>query len=138
MKLYRYIYLVLLMPFLACEENDEVPSYQLVGEAYATYVEFSVSDDNPPAGTDIDIVLSYSNYVEDPIVSITLLEQIGTGDRTEITTLNESSAPIGELVTRTISYTVPNVGSETNVSIFVELRSQKEFPQIEETELEVQ
>ena len=137
MKSYNYIWLLILGLLFACDENDEVPPYRVVGEAYATFVDFSISNDSPPAGDDINIVVQYSNYVEDPIVSVTLLEQVDGGSRNEITVLDESSAPTGELITRTVGYTVPNVDSGTTISIFVELRSRKEFPQIEGVELTV-
>lgn len=140
MKSYTYIFLCMALSlFTACEENESLPSHKVIGDAYATYVELTTEEDNPAANSTIQLDLKYSNYKEDPIKSIRILQKIGSGDGepVEVSTIDESSAPVGKLVTKTIDYTVPNENSGVSVSIYVELKSAKEFPQVERIGIEI-
>lgn len=126
------------MVLISCEENEQTPDYRIVGDSYVTYVDFSITDDNPPPQAMVDITMLFSNYKEDPVSSITFIEQIGDEERVILSTHDESNAPIGELVTKSFTYNVPDVPSETVVKIFVELASNKEFPQVEQLILTVE
>lgn len=138
MNSYKRVYFIMalmLLAVMACDENDVLPDHSIVGEAYATEVDFTVSNEEPVAGETVEVTLSYVNYSEDPIASVTFLESVDGGDRTEISSINESSAPVNEQVVRTFNYTVPTA---SEVTVYVELRSAKEFPQIEKIDLSVQ
>lgn len=138
MKNYKHLYIVILLMVLAlagCDENDVLPDYKVVGDAYATVVDFGVSNDEPAAGETVQITLSYVNYKEDPLTSLTFYEQVDGGDRTQISTLDESSAPIDAQVERSFNYTVP---AASDVTIYVELQSAKEYPQVEKVDISVQ
>ncbi|ELR68858.1 hypothetical protein C900_05684 [Fulvivirga imtechensis AK7] len=138
MNNYKRIYFIaawMLLTIIACDENDVLPGHSVVGEAYATNVDFTVDNNNPVVGETVEITLSYVNYSEDPIASVTFLQRIDGGSRTEISSMDENNAPIDEEVVRTFDYTVP---AGAKVTIFVELRSAKAFPQVEKIELSVQ
>lgn len=140
MKIYNKIMalLVLLFAFSACEENDVLPDYELVGTATATLADISVSNDEPLSGEEITVTLYYVNRPDDPATQIELLEQIGDGDFTTETTLDESSAVADQEITRTYTYTVPDVEAGTEITLDMLLSSQnREFPQRERVNIEV-
>ncbi len=140
MKIYSKILVLitLLFAFSACEENDLLPDYEKVGTATATLAEISVSKDEPLAGEEVTVTLYYVNRPDDPATQIELLEQIGSGDFTSEATLDESSAAADQEITRTYTYTVPNVEVGTEITLDMLLSSQnREFPQRERVSLEV-
>lgn len=122
----------------ACAENDLLPDYELVGTATATIAEISVSNDEPLPGEEVTVTLYYVNRPDDPATQIELLEQVGSGDFTTEVTLDESSAAADQEITRTYTYTVPNVEVGTEITLDMLLSSQnREFPQRERVSLEV-
>lgn len=121
-----------------CEENEELPGFQTVGTSTATIAEISLSNDEPEPGEEITITLYYINLAEDPVSELEVLQQVGDGDFTELTTMDESSAAVDAEITRTVNFTVPNVDSATVITLDMLLSSQKEFPQRERTSLTVQ
>jgi len=129
---------VLVLGFSACAENDLLPDYELVGTATATLAGISVSNDEPLPGEEVTVTLSYVNRPDDPATQIELLEQVGDGDFTSEVTLDESSTQADQEVTRTYTYTVPDVAVGTDITLDMLLSSQnREFPQRERTSLEV-
>ena len=140
MKIYNktLVLIVLILGFSACVENDLLPDYEKVGTATATLAEISVSNDEPLAGEEVTVTLYYVNRPDDPATQIELLEQIGSGDFTSETTLDESSAAADQEITRTYAYTVPDVDAGTEITLDMLLSSQnREFPQRERVSLEV-
>ena len=142
MKNYK-IYLLVSVLILAaiswgCEENQELPDLQTVGTSTATIAEISVSNDEPEPGEEVSITLYYINIAEDPATELQVLQKVGSGDFTALTTLDESSAQVSAEITRTVNYIVPNVDSATVITLDMLLSSQKEFPQRERTSLTVQ
>lgn len=130
--------MVLAFALAACEKNEVLPDYQLVGTSTATIADISVSNDEPLPGEEITVTLYYVNLEEDPATEIELLEQVGSGDFTTITTLDESSASVSEEITRTYTYTVPDVEVGTSITLDMLLSSQtKEYPQRERVSIEV-
>ena len=122
----------------ACAENDLLPDYELVGTATATIAEISVSNDEPLVGEEVTVTLYYVNRPDDPATQIELLKQVGSGDFITETTLDESSAAADQEITRTYTYTVPNVEVGTAITLDMVLSSQnREFPQRERVSLEV-
>jgi len=142
MKNYK-IYVLMSMLMLAifgwgCEENQEIPDLQTVGTSTATIAEITLSNDEPEPGEQITISLYYVNIAEDPATELQVMEQVGSGEFTEVTKLDESSAEISAEITREVSYTVPAVDSATVITLDMLLSSQKEFPQRERASLTVQ
>lgn len=121
-----------------CEENEELPGIQTVGTSTATIAEISLSNDEPEPGEEISITLYYVNLAEDPASELRVLQKVGSGDFTEFTTLDESSAEEASEITRTVNFTVPNVDSATVITLDMLLSSQREFPQRERASLTVQ
>ncbi|WKN41313.1 hypothetical protein [Tunicatimonas pelagia] len=138
MKEITYLLLTFFVLVMACEENEELPGLQTVGTSTATVVEYSLSNDEPQPGENVTLSINYVNPVDDPATQIEILEQIGNGDFTALTQLDESSANSGSEVSRTVSYTVPALDSGTVVTLDMLLRTQREFPQRERVELTVQ
>lgn len=143
MKNYNIFYLIagwLVVGVLSwgCEENEALPDFQTVGTSTATIAEISLSNDEPEPGEEITITLYYINLAEDPASELEVLQRVGDGDFTELTTMDESSAEADAEITRTVNYTVPNVDSATVITLDMLLSSQKEFPQRERTSLTVQ
>ena len=143
MKNYSRFYLItglLVIGVLSwgCEENEELPDLQTVGTSTATIAEISVSNDEPEPGEEITITLYYVNLAEDPASELEVLQKVGEGDFTELTTMDESSAAVDAEITRTVNYTVPDVDSATVITLDMLLSSQQAFPQRERTSLTVQ
>lgn len=140
MKIYIKIMalFVLVLGFSACAENDLLPDYELVGTATATIADISVSNDEPLVGEEVTVTLYYVNRPDDPATQIELLEQVGSGDFTTEVTLDESTAAADQEITRTYTYTVPDVEVGTEITLDMLLSSQnREFPQRERVSLEV-
>lgn len=139
MKTYfKILGLIALWALSACEKNEVLPDHAYEGTSTATLATISVSNDAPVAGEEVTITLYYVNMAEDPASQLQLLQQIGDGDFSEVTSFDESSAPVNEEITRTFSYTVPaELDSGTAVTFDMLLSSQKDFPQRERTSLEV-
>jgi hypothetical protein len=128
---------LLSLTFTACEENDLLPDYEYVGTSTATLASIGVSNDEPAPGETIEVTMTYANTVEDPASQLRVLASVDGGDFTEVTTFDESSAPTNEEISRTFSYTVPNVDDGTEIDLDMVLSTQREFPQRERTSIEV-
>lgn len=140
MKIYSKIFTLMALAFAvaACEKNDVLPDYELVGTATSTIADISVSNSSPLPGEEVIVTFYYVNLASDPATEIELLEQIGSGDFTSETTLDESSAATGEEITRTYTYTVPDLEVGTEITLDMVLSSQnREFPQRERVNLEI-
>lgn len=130
--------MALAFSFAACEKNEVLPDYQVAGTSTATIAQISVSNDEPLSGEEITVTLYYVNLEEDPATGIELLEQVGGSGFTTVTTMDESSASLDAEITRTYTYTVPDVEVGTAIRLDMVLSSQnKEFPQREKVDLEV-
>ncbi len=139
MKKYINIFLglLLLIPFISsCDENDPTPAYDVVGQSYVTIANVSVSNDEPIADDNITVTLYYVNYNEDPAQSVTLIVERG-GVQTTLETFDESSAGFGER-SLTYTYTVPDDATGESITFIGEFRSNLEFPQVEEADIDVQ
>ncbi len=128
-------FLAISLTFVACEKNDQLPNYELLGTSTATIVEIDFPKDTVAQGEQVDVTFTYVNLTEDPIKSAQLLTKpdVEGADFTELTTLDQTSAPVDKEVTFTYTYTAPNVPDSTNVDIDMVLTSQKQFPQRERT-----
>lgn len=130
--------MALVFTLAACEKNDVLPAYELVGTATSTIADISVSNTEPLPGEEIVVTFYYVNLASDPATEIELLEQLGSGDFSSVTTLDESSAAVSEEITRTFTYAVPDVADGTQITLDMLLSSQnKEFPQRERINVEV-
>lgn len=125
--------LTLFLSTVACEKNDIIPDYELVGTSTATIAEIALPNDTLAPGEEVVVTLYYVNLDEDPAASIQLLEQIGSADFSEVTMLDESSAPLDEEITRSYTYTVPQADDGTDITLDMVLTSQRAFPQRERT-----
>jgi len=117
-----------MLGLFSCELNEATPEYTVVGDAYSTVVEFSVDNDEPLKNEEVNVEITYANYSEDPLDYLEL-SSITNGDTTLVERVEGSSA-FGQ-ITETVSIT-PDValfGGE--VTLFVELYSDKLFPQVE-------
>ncbi|MEK6477849.1 hypothetical protein WJR50_09955 [Catalinimonas sp. 4WD22] len=140
MKIYSKILVVMVLAFAlaACEKNEVLPDYQLVGTSTATIADISVSNEEPLPGEEITVTLYYVNLEEDPVISVELLEQIGDGEFSTVTTINGTSVLTSAEVTQTYTYTVPDVEVGTSITLDMLLSSQtKEYPQRERVSIEV-
>ena len=138
MKYILYLLATLTITLTACEENEALPDLQTVGTSTATLVELALSNETPEPGENVTLAISYVNMAEDPASQIEVLEQVGEGDFTSLTQLDESSAAPDSEITRTVTYTVPALDSGTVVTLDMLLSTQREFPQRERIELTVQ
>ena len=136
-KLYKYALALVTLVLFSCEENEQLPAHTVVGDAYATYVELSVSNDEPAAGEAVTVEVKYSNYAADPLKTLVLQASVAGGDVADVTTLDESGATKGELITKSITYNVPASAAGSSISLYVVLTSGKAFPQIENIDLDV-
>jgi hypothetical protein len=136
MKNLLYICIMLAFIGFSCEKNEELPGYEVVGEAYATEVDFLVSNDEVTEGEVVNVTLSYANYEADPLVAVTVYAVID-GNRTDLTTFNESASTVGTLVEQSFTYEVPTGTAGASIELFAELRSEKPFPQLERVVLSV-
>jgi hypothetical protein len=138
MKKLIYLLAPLFVLTIACEENEQLPDLQTVGTSTATVVDLGLSNDAPQPGEQITLSINYVNLASDPASQIEVLEQIGDGDFTTLTQLDESSATPDSEISRTVAYTVPMLDSGTVVTMDMLLRTQREFPQRERISLIVQ
>lgn len=130
--------MVLAFALAACEKNEVLPDYQLVGTSTATIADISVSNDEPLPGEEIIVTLYYVNLEEDPVTSVELLEQIGDGEFSNVTTIDGLTLLTDGEVTQTYTYTVPDVEVGTSITLDMVLSSQtKEYPQRERVSIEV-
>jgi hypothetical protein len=138
MKKLIYLLAPLFVLTIACEENEQLPDLQTVGTSTATVVDLGLSNDAPQPGEQITLSINYVNLASDPASQIEVLEQIGDGDFTTLTQLDESSATPDSEISRTVAYTVPMLDGGTVVTMDMLLRTQREFPQRERISLIVQ
>ena len=140
MKLRIYILSMLMMILMvntACEE-EEAATYEIIGESTDTITDLTLSNDEPVAGEEITITAYYVNISEDPASKIDMYVKVGDGERTMITSLDEASAAEDAEITRTLTYEVPaDLASETEIIIDMELFTQRQFPKVTRTTLEV-
>ena len=128
--------LILLPAISSCDKNDPTPDYEVIGRSYETIAEVEVSNSEPVAGEDVVVTLYYVNYSEDPAQSVTLKVDRG-GTETTLETFDESGAGEGER-TLTYTYSVPADASGESLTFIGEFRSSLEYPQIEQTGVDVQ
>jgi len=138
MKKLIYLFAPLFILMIACEENEQLPDLQTVGTSTATVVDLGLSNDAPQPGEQVTLSINYVNLASDPASQIEVLEQVGDGDFTTVTQLDESSASPDSEITRTVTYTVPALDSGTVVNLDMLLRTQREFPQRERVSLIIQ
>lgn len=133
MKYTIFIFLGLL--FLACDENDVMPAYEKKGTATATVATIAVSNDEPESGETITLTLMYVNPTSDPIESVVLMAKIGSGDYTILQTFDGQSSEKDVEITEEVQYVAPDPGAEVTFDMVI--TSQKEYPQIKRTSIEV-
>lgn len=122
---------------VSCEEADPVPNYEYVGTAAATVFSVSASNDEPTAGEEVTITITYVNRADDPARELEALVKVGDEDFAQVNVLDESGAAVREEVTRTFTYEVPDVESSTDITVDVLLTTARMFPQRERVSLEV-
>ncbi len=136
MKNILYIFSAFLMlGLLSCEKNEATPDYTVIGDAYATFVEFSASNTLPKENETIEFTLTYSNYKEDPINYIEVFSLI-EGQSSSIQRIEASGAPLGTN-TIDVSYVPPVAEFGQGIAVYAELYSSKDFPQIELIDVEL-
>jgi hypothetical protein len=137
MKIFQYIMMIAILAMgMACEKNQEVPDHEVVGEAYATAVSFSVSEDEPRPGDEITVSLTYANYTAAPVASVTFQKEVDDEAIANINVIDESGAALDAQITHSFTYMVPD--AEEIVLYAVLASAEREFPQIERVILEVE
>ncbi len=122
---------------VSCEEADPVPDYEYVGTAAATVFSVSASNDEPTAGEEVTITITYVNRADDPAQELEALVKVGDEDFAQVNVLDESGAAVREEIIRTFSYEVPDVESGTSITVDVLLTTARVFPQRERVTIEV-
>ncbi|MGK7395739.1 MAG: hypothetical protein ACNS62_14260 [Candidatus Cyclobacteriaceae bacterium M3_2C_046] len=133
-----YILVLLLIAFTntSCEE-EEAATFEIIGESTDTITDLSLSNSEPAPGEEVDITFYYVNISEDPAEKIDWYVKIGDGQRMLVETFNESSASQDAEITRTVTYSVPELAAETEIVIDMELFTQRTYPKITRTDLTV-
>ena len=126
---------ILLLFLLACDKNTPTPDYEVIGDAYATFAEFTVDNNEPIAGEVITFELDYANYQEDPLTYIEFFERSGETS-TSIQRFDETGTGFGQF-TKTVIYSTDISQGGSSIEIYVELHSAKEFPQVELIAIEI-
>ena len=130
------IFILLGILFFSCDENDVMPAYEKKGTATATVAELSVSNDEPEPGETITVTLMYVNPTSDPLESVVLKAKIGSGDYTTLQTFDGQSSEKDVEIIEEVEYLAPGPGVEVTFDMVI--TSQKEYPQIKRTSIEVQ
>jgi hypothetical protein len=112
-----------------CEEEDPL-SYEVIGMSTDTITNFSASKTAPAPGEDVTLTAYYVNIAEDPASELKIFATVGSGERTEVFSSNESSAATDAEITRTFTWTAPTVAATTPVVLDFALYTQKDFPKI--------
>jgi hypothetical protein len=120
----------------ACDENEVLPDYTKKGTATATVASITASNAKPVAAEEVTLTLTFVNPSADPLKTVVLKAQVGTGDYTEIESFDEQSGEKDKEVTRTVTYVAPASG--TKVTFDMVITSQKEYPQVKRTSFTVQ
>ena len=129
--------IVLAAAFIACEENEVMPSYTTKGTATTTVATISPSTTKPLPSESITLTMTFVNPSSDPLSQIILKAQVGSGDFTELQTFSISSSPKDQEVTQTATYVVP-ASKGTKVTFDMVITSQKPYPQIKRASVTVQ
>ena len=119
---------------VACDENEVMPSFTTKGTATHTMAGISVSNNAPVPSEDVSVSISYVNPSVDPLKEITIRAKIGAADYVDIQTFNMGSEPTDNMATKTFTYVAPATSSTTVVLDMV-ITSQKEYPQIQRTQI---
>jgi hypothetical protein len=122
-------------PIFSCEENEVMPAYEKKGTTTSTVATIGVSNDEPEPGETVTIALMYVSPDFDPVETVELKYKIGSGSYSVLQTFDESTTPMNEAVTREITFVAPAV--ETKVTFDMVITSQKEYPQIMRTSMDV-
>lgn len=123
------------MIFFSCDENDVMPAYEKKGTATATVATLTASDDEPESGETITLSLMYVNPTSDPIETIVLKAKVGSGDYTTLQTYDGQSSEKDVQIFQEVTYVAPAPGTEVIFDMVI--TSQKEYPQIKRTSIEV-
>ncbi|HEX6227532.1 MAG TPA: hypothetical protein VFZ52_24110 [Chryseolinea sp.] len=129
------IYILGCALLFSCDENDIMPAYEQKGTTTSTVATIGVSNEEPEAGETVTISLMYVNPSSDPLATVEIKYKIGSGSYSILQTFDEGTGPRDESVTREINYVAPAAGS--TVTFDMVLTSQKDYPQIMRTSLEV-
>jgi hypothetical protein len=127
---------VLATVFFACDDNEIMPAYQKVGTATATVATIEPSNDEPLPSETITLTMMFVNPSSDPLTQITLKAKVGAAEYTEIQTFDVQSTEKDKELALTANYVSP-VSAGTVVFDMV-ISSQKQYPQVKRTSVEVQ
>lgn len=119
----------------ACEENETLPGYKKVGTGTSTVASISVSNDEPTPGETISVTMTYVNPPYDPVKTVSLQVQIGSGAFVEFESFDDSGAETGGEITHVVDYEVPASGT---VTFDMMIASQKEFPMVKRIKVTVE
>lgn len=133
-KLLYFSILALGVLFVACDENEVMPSSRKVGTATHTMASIALSNTTPLTSESITVQLSYVNPSSDPLKEISIRAKVGAADFVEIQKFDMTSEEHDEIAMRNFNYTAPATVATTVVFDMV-ITSQREFPQVKRTEL---
>jgi hypothetical protein len=123
--------------FIACDENEIMPSYTKAGTATTTVATITPSKTKAAKSEPIAITLRYVNPAADPIQSVELKAKIGaTGNYVTVQTFDAQSANKDAEITHQVTYVTP--ATAATVTFDMVITSQKEFPQIKRATVTVQ
>ncbi|HKZ37644.1 MAG TPA: hypothetical protein VJ184_08350 [Chryseolinea sp.] len=114
--------------FVACEENDVMPSFSTKGTTTATVATITASKASPSAGETITLALEYVNPTSDPVNTIVLKAKVGSADYVMLQSFDEQSSQKDVFIKREASYVAPAAGSKVTFDMIIS--SQKEYSQI--------
>ncbi len=133
-KLIYFCVIAMAMMFVACDENQVLPSYKKVGTSTHTMADIRVSNTAPPVSEDVTITISYVNPSSDPLEGISIRAKVGDANYVEIQTFTSNTEEMNSEVTKSFVYTTPATAGTTVIFAMV-ITSQRDFPQIEQTQL---
>ena len=120
----------------ACEENEIMPAYSKKGTATSTIATITPSKSEAAMSESITITLMYVSPSSDPVKNVVLKVKQGSSDYVTVQTFDaQSEAKDGEII-ETITYTTP--ATKTKLTFDMVITSQKEYPQIVRTTVDVE
>lgn len=129
------IYILISIAIISCDDNEIMPAYKKVGSVTSTFATISVSNDEPQPGETVTVTVSYVNPSADPLKSVEVQFKEASGSYESLQSFDENSGAKDVEIVREISFVAP--ADEVKVTFDLIIKSQKEFPQILRTSLDV-
>jgi hypothetical protein len=134
-KIQLIIILLTSCVWIACDENEAMPSYSKKGTTTATIATLVPSKTSPVAGETITLSIGYVNAAADPVKTIVLKAKVGSGEYVTLQTFDEQSSAKDVAINYQVSYVTP--ASPATVTFEMAISSQKEYAQIKRANISV-